>query len=108
MLDWTRVEELRNEVGGDDFEEIVAMFLEETDEAIGQLASCGSAHELERTLHSLKGSALNIGLAGFAGLCQSGEKQAAAGRCDLDLAHVRETYFQSRNALIGGLPAVCS
>ena len=34
MIDWTRVSELRDEVGAEDFDEVVELFLEEVDEAI--------------------------------------------------------------------------
>ena len=37
MIDWARVSELRDEVGAEDFDEVVELFLEEVDEAIAAL-----------------------------------------------------------------------
>ena len=34
MIDWSRVNELRDEVGAEDFEEVVELFLEEVEEVI--------------------------------------------------------------------------
>ena len=34
MIDWASVSELRDEVGAEDFDEVVELFLEEVDEAI--------------------------------------------------------------------------
>ncbi|WP_322867234.1 hypothetical protein U5922_014250 [Aquicoccus sp. G2-2] len=37
MIDWRKVTELRDEIGEEDFAEVVDLFLAEIDEAIGQL-----------------------------------------------------------------------
>ena len=37
MIDWARVSELRDEVGAEDFDEVVELFLEEVEEAIAAL-----------------------------------------------------------------------
>ena len=37
MIDWARVSERRDEVGEEDFDEVVELFLEEVDEAIAAL-----------------------------------------------------------------------
>ena len=46
MIDWTRVDELRNEVGNDDFLEVAELFLEEVDEVISRLTDA-PAEDLE-------------------------------------------------------------
>ena len=38
-MDWTRVNELREEVGAEAFSEVLALFLEETDGMAQQLAA---------------------------------------------------------------------
>ena len=38
MIDWSRVSELREEVGEEDFAEVVELFLDEVDGVIGTLA----------------------------------------------------------------------
>ena len=64
MIDWPRVTELREEVGAEDFGEVVEIFLEEVEEVIGKLEG-GDRGQLEQDLHFLKGSALNLGFDEF-------------------------------------------
>ena len=72
MIDWDRVEELKSEVGEDDFAEVVEMFFEEVAEAIERL--CGPAPKtIAEDFHFIKGSALNIGLTEVSELCRSTE-----------------------------------
>ena len=104
MIDWKRVEELREEIGPDDFAEVAGMFLEEADETIAALGAGLAAGDVEGQLHFLKGSALNLGLADLAAVCQAGERQAAAGQGNLvDLSRVVAVYHASRGAFLGGL-----
>lgn len=39
MIDWERVADLRSEIGDDGFDEVIALFLEETDEVIARLSA---------------------------------------------------------------------
>ena len=96
MIDWDRVNELRSEIGIDDFDEVVILFLEEADEAIARVSVLAGAKPLEADLHSLKGAALNLGFSEFAALCQEGERRAAAGSTDVDLDQVRAVYQASK------------
>ena len=100
MIDWDRLRELRGEIGDDAFDEVVAMFLEETDEVIVRLSTTGGAKVLESDLHFLKGSALNLGFADLAALCQDGERTASQGGIDVDLDRVRSCYIASKSALV--------
>lgn len=79
MIDWGRVDVLRNEISADDFEEVVALFLEEVEEIIERLRTTPFPTSLEADLHCLKGSALNLGFAEFSSLCDAGERLAALG-----------------------------
>lgn len=101
MIDWARVSELRDEVGAEDFDEVVRLFLEEVDEAIAALRDLTDLSELEPHCHFLKGSALNIGFRGFANLCQAGEAAAAAGQgADVDIAAIVQSYPEVREVFI--------
>ncbi len=106
MIDWTRVNELRDEIGADDLDEVVAMFLEEADEVILRIAPGDLAKSLEADLHFLKGAALNLGFAQFAALCQDGERRAAGGETGLDIAAVQKCYALSKAALAEGILAL--
>lgn len=103
MIDWARVAELRDEIGSDDFAEVVALFLEEADEVVARLPACADAKSLESALHFLKGSALNLGFARLAQLCQEGERLAAGGAVDVDRPAVAATYEASKTAFETGL-----
>jgi HPt (histidine-containing phosphotransfer) domain-containing protein len=99
MIAWDRVNELRSEIGDDAFTEVVMMFLEEADEVIARISVEAGAKALESDLHFLKGAALNLGFAEFAGLCQDGERQAAGGDTKIDLARACSSYQASKLAL---------
>lgn len=101
MIDWKRVEELRQEIGADGFAEVADMFLDEADQAVRTLISGLAAEEVEGQLHFLKGSALNLGLADLAAICQDGERKAAAGYgARVDVGRVAAVYHSSRALLL--------
>lgn len=103
MIDWGRVAELRDEVGAENFSEIVALFLEEADEATQRPLAPGDARSLESLLHFLKGSALNLGFSDLALLCQTGERLAAQGDTSTDMTQIRAVYAASKMAFTAGL-----
>jgi histidine phosphotransfer protein HptB len=103
MIDWGRVCELRDEIGADDFAEVVQLFLEETEKVVKALGDDKSAEAVESGLHFLKGSALSLGFRDLAALCQTGEKAAATGRSDaIDLGLVAIVYERSKAAFAAG------
>ncbi len=100
---WTRVHELREEIGPEDFDEVVEVFLEEAEGMVAELAAA-PPEALEEALHALKGTALNLGLSELAALCQDGEARAAAGEAAaLSVTPVLTAYAQARAALTEGL-----
>ena len=104
MILWSRVTELRDEVGPEDFKEVIALFLDEVEEVIDRLRQDADRSQLEQDLHFLKGSALNLGFATFSDLCQDGERLAAEGDEDsVDLAVIVEVYDRSKVAFFNGL-----
>ncbi|MBP0483294.1 Hpt domain-containing protein [Sagittula salina] len=106
MIDWARVGELVDEIGAEDFEEVVELFLLEVDGAISALeAAAGNAVIVEEQMHFLKGAALNLGFEALAQLCLKGEKAAASGRADVvGLDEVRQIYRSSRLQFERDLP----
>jgi histidine phosphotransfer protein HptB len=104
MIDWKRVEELREEIGADGFAEVAAMFLDEAEGAVQTLLSGLPEAEIEGQLHFLKGSALNLGLSQLAAICQEGERKAAAGLGrEVEMTQVAAIYHASRDLLLPGL-----
>jgi HPt (histidine-containing phosphotransfer) domain-containing protein len=101
MIDWQRVETLREEVGPEDFAEVVELFLEEVDEVMRRLAAAPDPARLGDDLHFVKGSALNLGFAELGALCQAAELRVAEGRADeVPLAAILDCYALSRQLFL--------
>lgn len=106
MIDWERVEELRDEIGVDDFVEVVDLFLEEADEVVARLQHGLKEPEVVPALHFLKGSALNLGFKALAQLCQKGEQSAHSGDVrNINLGAIVQCYEQSAKAFSQELEA---
>lgn len=104
MIDWTRVQALHDEIGTEDFDEVVNLFLDEVAEAAARLAS-SDRNALAADLHFLKGSAMSLGFAEFATLCADGERMAAGGQSDgVDLSAILDCLGQSRARFLADLP----
>lgn len=104
MINWPRVRQLRNEVGEDEFDEVVLIFLDEVGEVIDRLQADTERRELEQNLHFLKGSALSLGFETFSKLCQDGERRAAAGQgAEVDLDAVLTAFDESRKSFLAEL-----
>lgn len=103
MINWERVAELRDEIGEEDFAEVVEMFLEEVEEVIQRLKSDPRPELFEMDLHYLKSSALNLGFAEFSRLCHEGEILAASGKSEaVRLEPVFGSFARSRAAFEAG------
>ena len=107
MIDWTRVETLRSELGQQDFEEIVQLFLEESADVIARLRGDPSAARIEADLHFLRGSSMALGFRTFSDLCEAGESLLASGRRDaVDLPAILTAFDASKRMFLQGLPEV--
>lgn len=103
MIDWTRVQELKDEIGEDDFAEVAEMFIDEVEEVIARLRADPEPTRLAEDLHFLKSSALNVGFRDLSALCQAGEQTAAAGAPhSVDLAPIFASYAASKAAFLSG------
>lgn len=98
MIDWSRVEELKDEVGEEDFVEVADMFLEEVDEVVARLQSAPDPATLKDDMHFLKGSALNLGFADMGRFCQESEQSATEGNTgSIDIAKLIAIYRASKD-----------
>ncbi len=99
MISWARVNELKSEIGDEDFAEVATMFLEEVEEVIERLRTTPQPDQYEQDLHFLKSSSLNLGFEALSKLCGEGERLAAEGKQDaVELGPVFETYAASKIA----------
>jgi HPt (histidine-containing phosphotransfer) domain-containing protein len=104
MIDWTRVGELRDEIGEEGFLEVVELFLDEVEEVVARLHATGDAETHEADLHFLKGSAWNLGFAELGALCQDGERFLAQGQdCRNAIGRILDCYGRSKAAFVAGL-----
>ena len=105
MIDWVRAKHLHDEVGGEDFADIVDMFLSEADSTLVRLAEADDPAGIEELLHDLKGGALTMGFARLAAICQHGESACAAGTPDqVDPATVHRAFRDARQVFIREWP----
>lgn len=104
MIDWMRVRELQEEIGAEDFGEIVEVFMEEVEAAITSLPGADKGTELEALMHLIKGCAWNLGFRGLGKLCADGESAAAAGRGDtVDIAEITTAFETAKTVFSEGL-----
>lgn len=97
MIDWDRISGLRDEVGSDDFAEVIELFLEEVEEVILRLERSPEPSTFEADFHFLKGSALNLGFSAFSELCQAYESAASQGMFELiEVPVAVQSYRDSR------------
>lgn len=105
MIDWNRISVLRDEVGAEDFDEVVELFLDEVEEVIARLRSGVDLGSLEQDLHFLKGSALSLGFEAFSTLCQQGETISAAGAAEsVDIDEILDSFDASKEVFMTELP----
>ena len=106
MIDWDRVAELREEIGPEDFGEIVDLFVTEVSAAIEELhRTPPHPKAVEEQMHFLKGAALNLGFADLVAICREGEERAAAGDpFAVTAAQVRDSFERSRDEFLEALP----
>lgn len=104
MIDWRQVKSLRNDVGHDEFDEIIGLFIEEVEEIIAKLRQCSNLTELGSDMHFLKGSALNLGFATFSEMCLNGEKLSAEGNAsDIDIPAILTCFDTSKSTFLADL-----
>ncbi|CUH64950.1 TMAO reductase sytem sensor TorS [Thalassovita gelatinovora] len=105
MIDWKRVAELRDEIGTDDFDEVVELFLDEVHGVIENLRHNPNPDDLESDLHFLKGSALNLGFSDFSEKCHSAERHVANEQRDLvEMQALLICFDQSLTEFLDELP----
>lgn len=104
MIDWARVAQLRKDIGEDDFDEVIDIFVDEVEGIIDRLREATSRDQLAAELHCLKGSAANLGFSAFAQICAAGEaRMRGADGGDLDLGQVLQSYQASKASFLDGI-----
>ena len=103
MIDQTRLDELRAEIGSEDLAEVIEMFCEEVEDALSKLDGTSFENTVER-LHFLKGSALNIGLTSVSDLCREEELRLREDpTAPPDIDKIKSVYARTKPGLIDSL-----
>lgn len=106
MIDWSRIRELRRDIGAENFIEIVELFLQEAEDLLQQLARTRDRAAHRNVLHCLRGSALAMGFDDLVGLCAEHENMGRAGLPDV--AGLRAAFEQGRDVLLAGLDTLAA
>lgn len=99
MIDWTRVNDLRDEVGAEDLVEIADIFLAEMAQVLDPLRDGADAQDPADLLHFLKGAALNLGFADLADICA----QSEMAQVPPDMGAIIAVFDASKTEFLGGL-----
>lgn len=102
MIDWMRVAELREEVGEDDFDEVVTIFLEEVEDSLVALRSDPICADPAPFLHALRGSASNLGFGPVTQICERLELDCTGA--PLDMGPLIQTYDATCAEFLADLP----
>ena len=106
MIDRERLQDLRHEIGEEDFAEVVTMFLEEMGETLAALCADPDTAGPD-ALHGLRGSALNLGFSDFAAACSHAEKRVTDGQ-PVDVVHLDWLFRESVSSFGSDLPVYVS
>lgn len=97
MIDWSRLAELRAEIGESDCAEVFGLFFDEIETATERLRRPAALAALQADLHAIRGAALNLGFVSLGRLAAGAEASAAAGSVEeSQLEAVVDAYRTSR------------
>ncbi len=106
MIDWAQVRQLQDDVGAEDMDEVVELFLDEVDEAMGTLETDYTTmgpDARSAAFHFLKGCASNLGFNVFAMHCGKGENiTKTGGEPDFEIAELMQIYTASKTEFMVG------
>lgn len=104
MIDWTRLDALKHDIGDDDFAEVAQLFVAEMRETLTALCAAPD-HATAADFHFLRGSAANLGFQALADMCSAAEAACKSGaRPDLDA--IAQVFHASIAVVASDLPEV--
>jgi HPt (histidine-containing phosphotransfer) domain-containing protein len=106
VIDWNRLNALRDDIGEEDFADVAFLFVSEIGEKLTSLQGT-PADATADDFHFLRGSAVNLGLTAFAEACTMAEGACKDGRAP-DIAGVAGAFSAAMAALAHSLPEVAS
>lgn len=89
-VDWSRLDSLRDDIGPEDFADVVLLFFAEIGEKLDEMRG-GTAPPSPDDFHFLRGSAANLGFTAMVRACETAEAACRDGRAP-DLDAVARSY----------------
>lgn len=102
MIDWTRLNALRADIGEEDFADVAILFVAEISEHLERLAAAPDT-ACAADFHFLRGSAANLGFTALTDACEAAEADCHAGQAP-DLGRVLAIFAASLNAATPQMP----
>jgi histidine phosphotransfer protein HptB len=106
MIDWTRLNGLRADIGEEDFADVAMIFVAEITEHLDRLAEY-PANATAADFHFLRGSAANMGFDAMVDACRRAEAACVAG-APPDLAAVADSFAASLGAIAADIPGIAA
>ncbi|WP_439136501.1 Hpt domain-containing protein [Roseicyclus sp.] len=104
MIDWTRLNDLRADIGEADFADVARLFVSEMRERLVVLAADPNA-ATGADFHFLRGSAANLGLSEMVAACNAAEAACRVGKTP-DIAAVADAFATAIIAIATEIPGL--
>ena len=104
MIDWNRLNALRDDIGEEEFAEVAALFIREIAETLTILQADPEAATAE-DFHFLRGSAVNLGLTRLAEACTRAEAACNMGTAP-DITDVANAFGAAVSAIGPQVPGL--
>jgi HPt (histidine-containing phosphotransfer) domain-containing protein len=101
-VDWDHLMSLRDDIGAEDFKEIVLLFFTEIGEKLDHMGAAGTPPSAG-DFHFLRGSAANLGFIAMVRACEEAEAACREGRPP-DLAAVVKSYREALESARSHVP----
>ena len=109
LIDSSRIDEMIDDFGEEEFCEIVAAFLEDMEAALAQLSivlAADDTEEIGKLLHLVKGCAANLGIVALVELCET--TKAGMQKGPGDSASIISSFRSLHNAAADILRQQCA
>jgi HPt (histidine-containing phosphotransfer) domain-containing protein len=104
MIDWDRLQDLRSDIGEEDFADVAFLFVAEITERLDRLRSDPSGASAA-DFHFLRGSAANLGFVAMVDACHLAEQACLAGEVP-DIICVAHSFAASVACIASDIPGI--
>lgn len=103
-IDWDRLNELRTDIGEEDFADVATLFVAELHETLDRLTPEAA---VAADFHFLRGSAANLGFVALVAACSEAEVACNAGAMP-DIAAVHDAFHAALDEITPEFPDLAS